>query len=436
MEKPVITATQRLAVPGPSPEMEALRRTELRRYKALATGLLLIAAVIFFGCRWWEAQGHTGAWVGFVRAAAEAGMVGGLADWFAVTALFRYPLGLKIPHTAIIRRKKDQVGEALSGFVGENFLNAELITQKVRAAGIPDRAGEWLSQPENAEKVSSEAGRLTANIVRALDPKDAEAVINTMLIDKLAQPEWAPPAGRLLEQLIEEGRTEPVVDELVQWLHRKALGSEALITRILDERLPTWAPQFLNDVVGDKVYRELVQWTSAVSTDPNHEARHAIRRFLNNLARDLQEDPTMIQRVEDMKHDIMGSTPVQGLASALWASTSTTLIDAAENPDSLLRQKVAELAVSWGNNLRSDAELRESLDRRITGAAAFLADNYADEVTSIISETVERWDADEASDKIELMVGKDLQYIRLNGTVVGALAGLLIYTVSHLIFGA
>ena len=432
-----VAAQDRLAVPGPSPEVEAERRRVLRRYKAVATGLLLVAAAIYFACRWAEAQpGETATWGGFVRAAAEAGMIGGLADWFAVTALFRKPLGLPIPHTAIVRNKKDQIGESLSGFVGENFLNAELITQKVRAAGIPDRAGEWLSQPENAEKVSSEAGRLTANIVRALDPKDAEAVINTMLIDKLAQPEWAPPAGRLLEQLIEEGRTEPVVDELVQWLHRKALGSEALITRILDERLPTWAPQFLNDVVGDKVYRELVQWTSAVSTDPNHEARHAIRRFLNNLARDLQEDPTMIQRVEDMKHDIMGSTPVQGLASALWASTSTTLIDAAENPDSLLRHKVAELAVSWGNNLRSDAELRESLDRRITGAAAFLADNYADEVTSIISETVERWDADEASDKIELMVGKDLQYIRLNGTVVGALAGLLIYTVSHLIFGA
>ena len=432
-----VAAQDRLAVPGPSPEVEAERRRVLRRYKAVATGLLLVAAAIYFACRWAEAQpGEMATWVGFVRAAAEAGMIGGLADWFAVTALFRKPLGLPIPHTAIVRNKKDQIGESLSGFVGENFLNAELITQKVRAAGIPDRAGEWLSQPENAEKVSSEAGRLTANIVRALDPKDAEAVINTMLIDKLAQPEWAPPAGRLLEQLIEEGRTEPVVDELVQWLHRKALGSEALITRILDERLPTWAPQFLNDVVGDKVYRELVQWTSAVSTDPNHEARHAIRRFLNNLARDLQEDPTMIQRVEDMKHDIMGSTPVQGLASALWASTSTTLIDAAENPDSLLRQKVAELAVSWGNNLRSDAELRESLDRRITGAAAFLADNYANEVTSIISETVERWDADEASDKIELMVGKDLQYIRLNGTVVGALAGLLIYTVSHLIFGA
>ena len=390
-----VAAQDRLAVPGPSPEVEAERRRVLRRYKAVATGLLLVAAAIYFACRWAEAQpGQTATWVGFVRAAAEAGMIGGLADWFAVTALFRKPLGLPIPHTAIVRNKKDQIGESLSGFVGENFLNAELITQKVRAAGIPDRAGEWLSQPENAEKVSSEAGRLTANIVRALDPKDAEAVINTMLIDKLAQPEWAPPAGRLLEQLIEEGRTEPVVDELVQWLHRKALGSEALITRILDERLPTWAPQFLNDVVGDKVYRELVQWTSAVSTDPNHEARHAIRRFLNNLARDLQEDPTMIQRVEDMKHDIMGSTPVQGLASALWASTSTTLIDAAENPDSLLRHKVAELAVSWGNNLRSDAELRESLDRRITGAAAFLADNYADEVTSIISETVERWDAD------------------------------------------
>ena len=425
-----------LAVPGPSPEVEAERRRSLKRYKALASGLLLVATAIFLLCRWAESQPEgAAAWVGYVRAAAEAGMIGGLADWFAVTALFRHPLGIPIPHTAIVKNKKDQIGNSLGGFVGENFLNAELITQKVRAAGIPQRLGEWLVRQENAEKVSSEAGRLTANIVRALDPKDAEAVINSALIQKLAEPDWAPPAGRLLDQLIAEGKTEPMVEEVVRWMHKKAIESEDFIVRVLDERRPAWAPKILQDVVGDKVYKELTQWTAAVSQNKNHEARNAIRRFISQLAHDLQFDPVMQRRVEGWKADIMGSTPVQNAAQAIWASASESLIEAAENPESILRVKIVQLAQTWGANLTDDAALRESLDRRVAGAAAFLADNYANEITSIISETVQRWDANEAGEKIELMVGKDLQYIRLNGTIVGALAGLVIYAVSHALFG-
>ena len=433
MEKPV-TTTQRLAVPGPSPEMEALRRTELRRYKALATGLLLIAAVIFFGCRWLEAHGQVGAWVGFVRAAAEAGMVGGLADWFAVTALFRYPLGLKIPHTAIIRRKKDQVGEALSGFVGDNFLNAELITEKVSKAEVPERIAKWLVEPENAEKVSREVGKFVANAVNALDPKDAEAVIRASLIEKLSKPEWGPPLGRVLQKLVDGGQIEPLVDQFVAWMHKKALTSEEFITRVLDDRAPIWAPRFVNELVGDRVYRELITWTAAVNANKNHEARHAIRRFINQFIDDLQHDPIMIARVEEIKTDIMNSSAVHDAAGTLWNSARDGLISAARDEQSVLRRKIVELSMTWGEKLQTDDELRHSVDQRITGAAAFLADNYADEVTSIISETIGRWDADEASDKIELMVGKDLQYIRLNGTIVGALAGLAIYTVSYLLF--
>ena len=322
MEKPV-TTTQRLAVPGPSPEMEALRRTELRRYKALATGLLLIAAVIFFGCRWLEAHGQVGAWVGFVRAAAEAGMVGGLADWFAVTALFRYPLGLKIPHTAIIRRKKDQVGEALSGFVGDNFLNAELITEKVSKAEVPERIAKWLVEPENAEKVSREVGKFVANAVNALDPKDAEAVIRASLIEKLSKPEWGPPLGRVLQKLVDGGQIEPLVDQFVAWMHKKALTSEEFITRVLDDRAPIWAPRFVNELVGDRVYRELITWTAAVNANKNHEARHAIRRFINQFIDDLQHDPTMIARVEEIKTDIMNSSAVHDAAELFGTAPAT-----------------------------------------------------------------------------------------------------------------
>ncbi|VTQ71994.1 uncharacterized membrane protein [Corynebacterium pseudotuberculosis] len=429
-------APRGLAVPGPPPEAEAEKRRALRKHKTIATGLLFVAAAIFLSCQWYTSvTDPTPAWVGFVRAAAEAGMVGGLADWFAVTALFRYPLGIKIPHTAIVRRKKDQVGVALSGFVSENFLNAEQITEKVSQAHVASRIGEWLSEPDNAETVSREVGAFTAKAVRALDPQDAEAVIKKAIVEKLAEPEWGPPLGRLLQQLNQGGQTEPIVDQLVSWLHKKALTSESLILKILGERAPSWAPKFVNELVGDRVYRELIQWTAAVKSDKNHEARQAIRRFLEKFADDLQTDPVLIQKVEDVKHDVMGSAPVQDAASTIWAHVSKNVILAAEDADSLLRQKIKEYALEWGNRIHSDDALRADLDARITKAAAFLADNYADQVTSIISETIERWDADEASDKIELMVGKDLQYIRLNGTVVGALAGLAIYTVSYSLFG-
>lgn len=423
-------------VPGPSPEVEAQRRRTLRNHKIFVTALLIVAAIIFLACSWWQNQeGGAPTWVGYVRAAAEAGMIGGLADWFAVTALFRHPLGIPIPHTALIREKKDSVGEALSDFVGENFLNAELITDKVSQANLPEKLGTWLSQQANAEKVAREAGRLTANAVRALDPKDAELLIQSQLIDKLAEPQWGPPLGKLLAGLIEDGKVEPVVNEIIDWSHKKVLTMEDSVVTLIDERMPNWAPRFARSLVGERVYKELVSWVTDVKNDDEHEARQAIRRGLKNFAADLQSDPELIARVESLKSDIMGSTPVQGAAEAIWAKAAEAIIDQAETTDSMLRQKIVELCLKWGTNIVEDPQLRESLDKRIQGAARFLADNYASEVTSIISETIERWDADEASDKIELMVGKDLQFIRLNGTIVGAIAGLAIYTVNHLLFG-
>lgn len=423
------------SVPGPSPEVEAERRRALRNHKAGVTALLALAAVIFFVCSWAQTRpGDTPAWVGYVQAAAEAGMVGGLADWFAVTALFRHPLGLPIPHTALIRRKKDQVGGALSEFVGENFLNAELITDKVAQANLPEKLGAWLATPGNAKKVSREAGRLTANAVRALDPKEAEALIQDQVIDKLAEPAWGPPLGRLLQGLIDDGKVEPVVDEIIDWGYRKLLGMEDTVVELIDTRMPQWAPRFARSLVGDKVYREMVLWAGDVKQDKNHPARQSVRRHLAQLAVDLQEDPQMMQRVEELKTDVMGSTPVKGAAASIWTAASHTIIEQAETPGSMLRGKIDDLALTWGHNIQNDPELRTSLDRRIQGAARFLADNYAPQVTSIISETIERWDADEASEKIELMVGKDLQFIRLNGTIVGALAGLFIYTVNQLLF--
>ena len=422
--------------PALVPETEAEMRTALRKHQFRATALLVVAALVFLGCSWWQNQpGGDTWWVGFFRAAAEAGMIGGIADWFAVTALFRHPLGLPIPHTALIRSKKDQMGQALAGFVGENFLNVELITDKVTKANIPERLGAWMESEGNAQSVSREVGKLTANATRALDPDDAETFIQTQVIDRVAEPEWGPPIGRLLEGLISDGKVAPVVDEVVDWGYRKALTMEEPVVRLVDERLPQWAPKLARSLAGEKVYRELMQWITEVKNDKNHEARLAIRRQLSTFAHDLQTDPEMIARVEALKGDVMGSSAVQGASASLWEAASRGIIEQAEDPESMLRVKVAELCQQWGRNIQEDPELRASLDRRIRGAATFLADNYASEITGIISETVERWDADEASEKIELRVGKDLQFIRINGTLVGALVGAVIYTVHWLIFG-
>lgn len=418
----------------PTPANEAERRATLRNHKIFVTSLLGVMAVIFLACSWWQSQGTAPVWVGYVRAAAEAGMVGGLADWFAVTALFRHPMGIPIPHTAIIPRKKDQVAGALSEFVSENFLNAQTITEKAMQAEIPARLGGWLAKPDNAARVSEEAGKFTAHMVEGIDPKDAEAFINTQVIDRVGQPTWGPPLGRMLEGFIADGKVEPIVDDIIAWARKKLGDMEDSIATAIDERMPRWAPQFARDLVGERVYRELVDFMREVDTRPNHEARVAIRRTINKFAQDLQFDGAMITRVEELRADIMGSDAVVSAASGMWEQLSQSLIDAALDADSTIRRKATASIAEWGRKLVDDPEVRATAERNLENAVFFAAENGADQIVGIIAETIQRWDGDEAADKIELMVGKDLQFIRLNGTIVGALAGLVIYTVSQLLF--
>ena len=417
----------------PAPSNEAERRRILRNHKIFVTSLLGLMAVIFLSCSWWQSHGAP-AWVGYVRAGAEAGMVGGLADWFAVTALFRYPMGLPIPHTAIIPNKKDQVADALSEFVSENFLNARTITQKVMEANLPQRVGTWLTRPASAERVSQEVGDFTVRVVRGIDPADAEAFINTQLIDRLAEPTWGPPVGRALEGFIADGKAEPIVEDILAWSRAKLDGMEQSIVTLIDDRMPRWAPKFAKDLVGEKVYTELVKFMAEVDRDPNHEARRAIRRQLSQFAQDLQFDSQMITRVEALKGDVMGSTAVTSAASSMWEQLADTIVANATDPESMLRRKVADAAAEWGGKLANDPEVRASAEQKLEKVVHFAAENGADQIVGIIAETIQRWDGAEASDKIELMVGKDLQFIRLNGTIVGALAGLVIYTVSQLLF--
>ena len=418
----------------PSPNNEAQRRRSLRNHKIAVTSLLVVAAIIFLACSWWQSQGTAPGWVGYVRAAAEAGMVGGLADWFAVTALFKHPMGVPIPGTAIVPNKKDQVADALSEFVSANFLNARTITSKVMEVGIPEKAGKWLSQPENARRVSEELGTFAARMIEGIDPHEAEGFLRTHVVERAAEPIWGPPAGRMLEGFIADGKVEPIVDDIVAWGRTKLDGMEDSIVTAIDERMPKWAPQFAKDLVGARVFQELTDFMSDVDEDANHEARRAIRRTINQFAQDLQFDGEMITRVEQLKGDIMGSAAVTAAPGQMWEQLSTTLHTMALDEGSALRQQVTTTVQHWGSMLVDDSDTRAAATRRLETAVHFAADNGAGQIVGIIAETIQAWDGKEAADKIELMVGKDLQFIRLNGTIVGALAGLIIYTVSQLLF--
>ncbi|MGV0331223.1 DUF445 domain-containing protein [Corynebacterium macginleyi] len=413
------------------------RQADLRRWKAIALSLLLLAAVIFLGCSWWQAS-ESGApvWVGYVRAAAEAGMVGGLADWFAVTALFRRPMGLPIPHTALIPNNKDRVGDALKDFVEENFLTADALSAKVRDAELPLWLARQGAEPGKAEEVSEWIGQRAASVVEDLDPAEAEHLIRTQVMDRLAEPEWGPPLGRLLEGYIADGKARPLEDDLIEWAHKEILGMESTVVTAIDERMPGWAPRFAREMVGDKVYSELVHFAEEVRRDGNHEARLAIRRNLSKLAADLQWDADMRERIENIKQEMLASEQVQQAPAAMWRTVSTALIEQFNDPESFLRQKMTAKVKELAHRLLEDSEFLAQANELVDKAARYAVEKFAPEVIAIIPETIKRWDAQETSQNIELMVGKDLQFIRLNGTIVGSLAGLVIYAVNHLIFGA
>ncbi|WP_036527880.1 DUF445 domain-containing protein [Nocardia sp. CNY236] len=413
---------------------EADKRRDLWRMKAFATGLLALATAIYLFCRWTESRGAGGDWVGYVRAASEAGMVGALADWFAVTALFRHPLGIPIPHTAIIRRKKDQLGSSLGSFVGTNFLAPEVVSAKLKSAEISWRVGRWMADPGHAARVAQESSMILRALVGVLRDEDVEQVIDNTIVRRIAEPQWGPPIGRVLAELLADNRQRALLDLLAERAHQWALGAQETIDRIVLRDAPPWAPRFVNMLLSERIYREVVEFTWKIRSDPDHEVRSAVNRFLEEFADDLQYDDAMIAKAERVKAQIMGREEITGMAEATWRAAKRLILESVDDPNSTLRRKVAENVQQLGERLCADADMRATVDGWLDRGARYLVENYADEISTLVTDTVARWDAEEASKKIELQVGRDLQFIRINGTVVGSLAGLTIYTISHLMF--
>ena len=427
--------TRRVAVEvGLGVRGDADKARDLRRMKTLATGLLLGATVVFLLARWGEAV-DAGSWVGYVRATAEAAMVGALADWFAVTALFRRPMGLPIPHTAIIPRKKDQLGDSLGDFVGENFLAEDVVRDKLGRVEVARRVGEWIGQVPNAERITAELATAARGVVTVLRDEDVQEVIDQVLVRKLLERPAGPPLGAVLEGILNDGAHHRLVDLICDKAYDWVAANHETVQRIVEKRAPSWSPRFVDGIIADRVFLEVQTFAWGVKTDPEHPLRKAIDAFLVEFAGELQRDDDTIERVERIKYQIIEHPEVQRFIGQAWATVKKLVLDAAEDPSSALRLRVRDGLLALGARLSADAELRGKIDGWLVEAAGYVVRHYRREITTLITDTVARWDAEETSRKVELLVGRDLQFIRINGTVVGALAGLAIYTVSQVVFG-
>jgi uncharacterized membrane-anchored protein YjiN (DUF445 family) len=402
--------------------------------KVVALSFLVGATGVFLGCRWAHSAGITATWVGYVGAAGEAGMVGALADWFAVTALFKHPLGIPIPHTAIIKRKKDQLGEGLGTFVRENFLSPQVVETKLRDAQIPGRLGKWLSDTTHAQRVAAETATVLRVLVELLRDDDVQHVIDRMIVRRIAEPQWGPPVGRVLATLLAEHRQEALIQLLADRAFQWSLNAGEIIQRVVERDSPNWSPRFIDHLVGDRIHRELMDFTDKVRRNPDHELRRSANKFLFEFADDLQHDDATIAKAEAVKDQIMARDEVTRAAETAWSALKRMILESVDDPSSALRTRIAESVMHIAESLRDDADLRDKVDNWIVRGAKHVVAEYGVEITAIITETIERWDADEGSRRIELYVGRDLQFIRINGTVIGSLAGLVIYTVAQLLF--
>lgn len=406
------------------------RLDQLRKMQGVALGLLVGMAVVFVVSFALQGQ-HP--WLGYVRAASEGGMVGALADWFAVTALFRHPLGIPIPHTNLIANKKDEVGEGLGSFIEQNFLSDEVVHDKLSEVSGARMAGTWLRDRAHAERVAGMAASAVLGSLTVLNDHDVQELIEALARKHVIEPEWSPLLGRALASFVDGDHQQPLIDIAASRLEEWLTEHPEAFDRLLSSRLPSWLPGIAQRFVDVRAHAEVVKWVEAVKEDTEHPFRLAAANFLRDLAGDLGSKPELQTQLEAFKHEVFDSPRIRSLTESTWHTARAALVEMLEDERSELRVRMAAALQDFGERLLADSTLQFKIDVWVMQVVEHLVREYRHDLANVVSETVQRWDAREAAEKIELQIGKDLQFIRINGTVVGSLAGLAIYTAATLI---
>jgi uncharacterized membrane-anchored protein YjiN (DUF445 family) len=411
---------------------EELKREQLDKMKFRATGLLVIATVVYVVARVLESRWP---WMGYVRATAEASMVGGIADWFAVTALFRYPMGIKIPHTAIVPNRKDRIGKSLGNFVQNNFLSPPVISARLRGAGISRKLAEWLSQPEHGEVVGKHAAAAVTGLVQVLKDEEVQELIDESIVKRVRSTQVAPVMGKVLTVVTAENRHQELLDAALRLIDRLVdENRDALRARISDE-LPWWVPSPIDDKIYQKIINGVENTLQEVTANPEHPLRGRFNEAMGDFIERLKSSPEMIERGEQLKAEVLEHPAVRGYSASLWTDLKASVLRHAADPGSEFRRRIAHTVTRFAESMQNDDELLAKIDGWIESAVLYFVEQYRGEVAELISTTVSAWDPEDTTRKIELQIGKDLQFIRINGTLVGGLAGLIIYTISQFFGG-
>src|SRR6516162_4675025 len=332
-----------------------LRTRRLAAARRRATALLAGVTVLFVVV---TAVGVHGTFLGYVQAGAEAAMVGGVADWFAVTALFRHPLGLPIPHTAVIVERKDQFAATLGQFVQENFLNADVLAERIRSAGLAPRLAAWLADEDNAARFAGHAADLVVGVAEALRDDDVQRVVTAEVTRALDSVEVAPLAGRILRVIIAGGHHAELFNTIVSGADRYLADHYAELRDVFEGESPRWVPDAVYRLVFDRLHARLRQRLAAMAADPDDETRHQFEQWLAGLPDRLETSPELRERGERLKRDVLGSTAVRDWSSSLWQQAKDALRAQAADPESELRGRLADALAAAGRRLGSDRNLQ------------------------------------------------------------------------------
>lgn len=409
---------------------ERQKQEALDRMRAIATGLLAAAAVVFVIARLLEGRWP---WVGYIRATAEAAMVGAIADWFAVTALFRYPLGIRIPHTAIVPTRKDRIGGSLGRFVERNFLSRDVLGAKVSSMRVGEKLAEWLQRPESAHRLAAHATSALSVMIQALPDEEVEALIERQLGGRLEATEATPLLADALSMVLSGTRRQELLDGTLGLLERLLEDNKDQLRERIEREIPWWVPA----PIDDKIYRKIVSGTEnalhEVRLDHDHPIRHRFDELVDLSVEKLKTSPELIARGEALKGELLSSSAMDSFSRRLWQDLKGSLLPPEAGGRSDLAPPIERAIVRLGETLSTDEALLAKVNEWTEGAVLSVAEEYRHEVSQLIATTVAQWDPEDTSRKIELQVGRDLQFIRINGTLVGGLVGLILHTLSELL---
>jgi len=408
---------------------DATRQAQLDMMKRRATGLLALAAAVFGGASALESRYP---WLGYVRATAEASLVGGLADWFAVTALFRHPLGLPIPHTAIVATRKERIGRILGNFVQNHFLSRDVIAANLRAVRPAERAARWLSDPEHSRRIAQQVASGVAKTLEALPDGEVRELVRQVVTSRLRATRVAPALGKTLALVLAGEHHQGLLNEAVGIAAEAVRDNRDVIREKVRAESPWWVP----GVVDDKIYERIIGTVEGllrdIGTNPNHPLRGAFDAALRDFVDRLQHSPDVIAKAEALKEEWLADPSLANLSARLWEATRRAILAYATQADGAPPRPLERGLSEFGAALLANEVLLAEIDDLAIDLTATAVERYRHEIGDVIAHTVAGWDPAATSRRFELAVGRDLQFVRINGTLVGGLVGLAIYALSHL----